>query len=46
MTQDKIYRTLEFFKESGRKVHLRIIAGADKGLFRNGFVLDVSLAQK
>lgn len=45
-TQDKIYRILEFFKESGRKAHLRIIAGADKGLFRNGFVLDVSLSKK
>jgi len=43
---DKIYRTLEFYKESGKKVHLKIIAGADKGCFRNGFVIDVSLSQR
>ena len=46
MTDDKIYRTLEFFKESKKKIHIKIIAGADKGLFRNGFVLDVSLDQR
>lgn len=46
MTDDKIYRTLEFFKTNGRKIHIKIIAGADKGLFRNGFVLDVSLDQR
>lgn len=43
---DKVYRTLEFFKTNGKKIHLRIIGGADKGLFRNGFVLDVSLTQR
>ncbi len=46
MTDDKIYRTLEFFKSTGKKLHIKIIAGADKGLFRNGFVLDVSLDQR
>ncbi len=46
MTDDKIYRTLEFFKTNGKKVHINIIGGADKGLFRNGFVLDVSLEQR
>ena len=46
MTDDKIYRTLEFFKSNGKKIHIKIIAGVDKGLFRNGFVLDVSLAQR
>ena len=46
MTDDKIYRTLEFFKANGKKIHIKIIAGADKGCWRNGFVLDVSLAQR
>ena len=46
MTQDEGYRKLEFFKDNGKKVHLRIIAGADKGEWRNGFVLDVSLNQR
>lgn len=46
MTDDKIYRTLEFFKANGKKIHIKIIAGADKGLWRNGFVLDVSLDQR
>jgi len=45
-TNDKIYRTLEFFKANGKKVHIKIIAGADNGLFRNGFVLDVSPQQR
>ena len=42
MTQDKIFRTLEFFKTLGKKIHIRIINGKDKGLFRNGFILDIS----
>ena len=46
MTDDKIYRTLEFFKSNGKKIHIRIIAGADTGCWRNGFVLDVSLGQR
>jgi len=49
MTQDNndiIYRKLEFFKTNGKKIHIRIIKGGDKGLFRNGFVLDVSLSQR
>ena len=46
MTEDKIHRTLEFYKANGKKVHLRIIAGADKGCWRNGFILDVSLDQR
>jgi len=46
MTDDKIYRTLEFYKATGKKIHIKIIAGADKGYFRNGFVLDVSLSQR
>ena len=46
MTHDKIYRTLEFFKENNKKIHIKIIGGADSGMFRNGFVLDVSLTQK
>lgn len=45
-TNDKLYRTLEFFKTNGKKIHIKIIAGAEKGLFRNGFVLDVSLDQR
>jgi len=46
MIQDEGYRKLEFFKDNGKKVHLKIIAGADKGEWRNGFVLDVSLTQR
>jgi len=46
MTDDKIFRTLEFFKDNGKKIHINIIAGGDKGLFRNGFVLDVSKSKK
>ncbi len=46
MTDDKIYRTLEFFKSNGKKIHIKIIAGDDKGCWRNGFVLDVSLDQR
>ena len=46
MTHDELYRKLEFFKGNGKKVHLNIIAGADKGYWRNGFVLDVSLSQR
>jgi len=45
-TNDKIYRKLEFFKTNKNKIHIKIIDGADKGLFRNGFVLDVSLNQR
>ncbi|HUS49913.1 MAG TPA: hypothetical protein VMZ91_07090 [Candidatus Paceibacterota bacterium] len=43
---DKIYRTLEFFKTNHKKIHIKIISGRDAGLFRNGFVLDVSLRQR
>jgi len=46
MTEDKIYRTLEFFKEGKKKVHLKIISGGDAGCFRNGFILDVSKSKK
>ncbi len=46
MTDDKIYRTLEFFKSNGKKIHIKIIAGADKGCWRNGFVLDLSSEQR
>ncbi len=45
-TNDAIGRKLEFFKTNGKKVHIKIIAGGDKGYFRNGFVLDVSFSQR
>ena len=44
--QDKFYRTLEFYKELGKKVHIKIITGEDKGYFRNGFILDISLSKR
>lgn len=40
------YRKLEFLKSSGKKLHINIIAGSDKGLFRNGFILDISLNKR
>ncbi len=40
---DEDYRKLEFLKSTNKKLHIRIIGGADKGLFRNGFILDISL---
>ncbi len=40
---DEDYRKLEFLKSTNKKLHIKIIAGADKGLFRNGFILDISL---
>ena len=43
---ESIGRKLEFFKTNGKKIHIKIIAGADKGFFRNGFVLDVSFTQR
>ena len=46
MTQDKVYRTLEFFKTLGKKIHIKIISGSDRGLFRNGYVLDISEKKK
>ncbi len=42
---DRIYRKLEFFKSNNQKVHINIIAGRDRGLWRNGFTLDISLKQ-
>ena len=42
---DIIYRKLEFFKSLNQEVHINIIAGEDKGLWRNGFILDISKAQ-
>lgn len=43
---DDEYRKLEFLKDSNKKLHIRIIAGADKGLFRNGFIIDISLDKR
>ncbi len=40
---DDDYRKLEFLKSTNKKLHINIIGGADKGLFRNGFILDISL---
>ncbi|KKK65711.1 hypothetical protein LCGC14_2971410 [marine sediment metagenome] len=40
---DEEYRKLEFLKSTNKKLHINIIAGADKGLFRNGFIMDISL---
>ncbi len=42
---DRIYRKLEFFKSINKEVHIKIIAGMDRGLFRNGFILDISKSQ-
>lgn len=39
---DEEYRKLEFLKSTNKKLHIKIIAGADKGLFRNGFIIDIS----
>jgi len=39
---DDEYRRLEFLKSTGKKLHINIIAGADKGCFRNGYILDIS----
>lgn len=43
---DTIYRKLEFLKSTNKKLHINIISGADKGLFRNGFILDISLNKR
>lgn len=43
---DDDYRKLEFLKSTKKKLHIRIIAGADKGLFRNGFIIDISLDKR
>lgn len=43
---NEVGRKLEFFKNNGKKIHIRIIKGGDAGFFRNGFVLDVSFVQK
>lgn len=43
---DEVGRKLEFFKDKGSKIHIKIIKGGDAGFFRNGFVLDVSFAQR
>jgi len=45
-TQDEDYRRLEFLKSTGKKLHINIIAGSDKGLWRNGFILDISLSKR
>lgn len=43
---DNSYRKLEFLKSTNKKLHINIIGGADKGLFRNGFIIDISLEKK
>jgi len=43
---EKICRTLEFFKQGNLKVHFNVISGKDKGLFRNGFIQNISKKQK
>jgi len=43
---DEDYRKLEFLKSTGKKLHINIISGSDKGLFRNGFILDISLTKR
>ena len=43
---DNEYRKLEFLKSTNKKLHINIIAGADKGLFRNGFIIDISLDKR
>ena len=43
---DEDYRKLEFLKSTNKKLHIKIIAGADKGLFRNGFIIDISLDKR
>ena len=42
---DEDYRKLEFLKSTNKKLHIKIIAGADAGLFRNGFFIDISLSK-
>jgi len=46
MENDNDYDKLEFLKSTERKLHINIIEGSDKGLFRNGFILDISLEKK
>jgi len=43
---DDDYRKLEFLKSTNKKLHINIIDGADKGLFRNGFIIDISLNKR
>ena len=43
---DDDYRKLEFLKSTNKKLHINIIGGADKGLFRNGFIIDISLNKR
>lgn len=40
-TTEDIRKILRFYKEGKEKVHIKIIAGDDAKLFRNGFILDV-----
>lgn len=40
--EDNFYRKLEFYKAINKKVHIRIWSGEDSGLFRNGYILDIS----
>ncbi len=43
---DEDYRKLEFLKSTSKKLHINVIAGADEGLFRNGFIIDISLDKR
>jgi len=43
---DNDYRKLEFLKSTKKKLHINIIGGADKGLFRNGLIVDISLDKR
>ena len=43
---DEDYRKLEFLKSTEKKLHIRIIGGSNKGLFRNGFFIDISLTKR
>ena len=43
---DAEYRKLEFLKSTGKKLHIKIIGGSDVGLFRNGFIIDISLDKR
>lgn len=46
INNNEIGRKLEFFKDNGKKIHIKIIKGGDAGYFRNGFVIDVSFSQR
>ena len=43
---DKIAKVLEFYMRINKEVHVKIIAGADCGCFRNGYIISVDSGKR